>query len=42
VAPFSHTISQPFAYYLVCPPAALKRPEVVEFRNWLLAEAGWV
>lgn len=40
VAPFSHTVSQPFAYYLVCPPAALRRPEVVEFRQWLLAEAG--
>ncbi len=42
VAPFSHTITQAYAYYLVSPPTALRRPEVVAFRDWLLQEAGRV
>jgi LysR family transcriptional regulator, glycine cleavage system transcriptional activator len=40
VAPFRHTITQSFAYYLVSPFAALRRPEVVAFRDWLLREVG--
>lgn len=40
VAPFTHTIQQTFAYYLVSPIAALRRPEVVAFRDWLLREVG--
>jgi LysR family glycine cleavage system transcriptional activator len=40
VAPFKHTITQSFAYYLVSPFQALRRPEVVAFRDWLLREVG--
>jgi LysR family glycine cleavage system transcriptional activator len=40
VAPFKHTITQSFAYYLVSPFQALRRPEVVAFRDWLLWEVG--
>lgn len=40
VAPFRHTITQSSAYYLVSPFAALRRPEVVAFRDWLLREVG--
>jgi LysR family glycine cleavage system transcriptional activator len=29
----------PFAYYVVCPPHALERPIVKEFRNWLIEES---
>lgn len=28
------------SYYLVCPPEALKKPQVQAFRKWLLAEVG--
>lgn len=40
VAPFSHTITQSSAYYLVSPFSALRRPEVVALRDWLLREVG--
>lgn len=31
-------VASPHAYYLVCPPAALRKPQVQAFRSWLLAE----
>lgn len=31
-------VASPHAYYLVCPPAALRKPQVQAFRGWLLAE----
>ncbi len=39
VKPFAgETVSQ-FAYWIVCPPEALKIPRIRDFRDWLLAEA---
>lgn len=40
VKPFDVTVPAEYAYYLVCPPDHLRRPKVVAFRDWLLAEAG--
>ena len=39
VAPFTKTVASPRSYYLVQPAAALPKPEVREFADWLLAEA---
>jgi LysR family glycine cleavage system transcriptional activator len=40
VRPFKLSLPAGFAYYVVCPPRALKRPGVKAFRDWLIAEAG--
>jgi LysR family glycine cleavage system transcriptional activator len=40
VRPFKLSLPADFAYYVVCPPRALKRPSVKAFRDWLIAEAG--
>src|SRR5262249_1559089 len=39
VRPFDLSLPAGFAYYGVCPPRALRRPNVKAFRDWLLAEA---
>jgi LysR family glycine cleavage system transcriptional activator len=39
VRPFELSLPAGFAYYVVCPPRALKRPNVKAFRDWLTAEA---
>lgn len=39
VRPFDLTLRANFAYYFVCTPAALTRPEVQAFREWVSAEA---
>ena len=39
VKPFDVSLPAEYAYYLVCPPAHLKRPKVRAFRTWLFAEA---
>jgi LysR family glycine cleavage system transcriptional activator len=39
VRPFELSLPAGFAYYLVYPPGALKRPNVKAFRDWLMAEA---
>jgi LysR family glycine cleavage system transcriptional activator len=39
VRPFPDKIVAAFAYYLVFPPAALDRPRVVAFRDWMLEAA---
>jgi LysR family transcriptional regulator, glycine cleavage system transcriptional activator len=39
VRPFELTLPAGFAYYVVCPPRALKRANVKAFRDWLMAEA---
>jgi LysR family transcriptional regulator, glycine cleavage system transcriptional activator len=39
VRPFALSLAAGFAYYLVYPPRALKRPIVKAFRDWLIAEA---
>jgi LysR family glycine cleavage system transcriptional activator len=39
VRPFKHSLPASFAYYVVCPPRALRRPSVKAFRDWLLVEA---
>jgi LysR family transcriptional regulator, glycine cleavage system transcriptional activator len=38
VRPFRLSVAGRFRYYLVYPAAALKRPKVAAFRDWLLAE----
>lgn len=38
VAPFALRIPARHAYYLVCPEASVKRPEITSFREWLLRE----
>lgn len=37
---FDIAVKCPQSYYLVCPPEALKKPQVQAFRAWLLAEVG--
>jgi len=39
VRPFKLSLPAGFAYYVVCPPHALQRPNIKAFRDWLLAEA---
>jgi LysR family transcriptional regulator, glycine cleavage system transcriptional activator len=39
VRPFELSLPAGFAYYVVCPPRALKRRTVKTFRDWLIAEA---
>jgi LysR family glycine cleavage system transcriptional activator len=38
VRPFELSLPAGFAYYVVYPPSALKRPNVKAFRDWLIAE----
>lgn len=38
VRPFKLGLAAGFAYYVVYPPRALKRPKVKAFRDWLMAE----
>lgn len=35
---FDVAVKCPMSYFLVCPPVALKKPQVQAFRAWLLAE----
>lgn len=37
---FDGAVPTDHVYHFVAPPARLERPEVVAFRNWLLAQAG--
>jgi LysR family glycine cleavage system transcriptional activator len=39
VRPFKHTIATQSAYYVIYPPAAIKRPHIREFISWLHEEA---
>jgi DNA-binding transcriptional LysR family regulator len=39
VRPFELSLPAGFAYYVVYPPRALKRPKVNAVRDWLMAEA---
>lgn len=39
VIPFARPLSTEQAYYFACPPAALLRPAVAQFRAWLLEQA---
>ena len=39
VRPFDTTMQSHYAYYVVCPKQHLKRPEVHEFKAWLMAQA---
>ncbi len=39
VRPFELSLPAGFAYYVVYPPRALKRPTIKAFRDWLIAEA---
>lgn len=39
VRPFDTTMQSDYAYYVVCPKQHLKRAEIAEFRNWLLAQS---
>lgn len=39
VQPLKETQPAPFAYWIVCPKADAERPNIVRFRDWLLAEA---
>jgi LysR family glycine cleavage system transcriptional activator len=39
LAPFAVTVPSPYAYFLVIPPGVARRPAVVDFRDWLLAQA---
>ena len=39
VRPFELSLPAGFAYYVVCPQRALRRPCVKAFRDWLVAEA---
>lgn len=39
---FDVVIPCPQSYYLVCPPEALRKPQVQSFREWVLAEAAQV
>lgn len=39
VMPFDVNLPLDFAWYIVTPPAQLSRPEIRDFRDWLLAEA---
>lgn len=39
VKPFAGETASQFAYWIVCPPEALKIPRIRDFRDWLLAEA---
>ena len=39
VRPFKLSVPAGFAYYVVCPARALKRPHVKVFHDWLIAEA---
>jgi LysR family glycine cleavage system transcriptional activator len=36
--PFATAIDSRYSYYLVCPPAALRRSEIATFRDWLGSE----
>lgn len=38
--PFDAVMHSDYAYYVVCPRKHLKRPEVVQFKNWLLSQVG--
>jgi LysR family glycine cleavage system transcriptional activator len=40
IKPFSLSLPTELAYYIVYPPASLKRSRVKVFRDWLLIEAG--
>jgi len=39
IKPFDLSMRDRFEYFLVCREEAAKRPRIVAFRNWLLAEA---
>ncbi len=39
VQPLEETLPAPFAYWIVCPKANADDPNIVRFREWLIAEA---
>jgi LysR family glycine cleavage system transcriptional activator len=39
VRPFDTTLRNDYAYYVVCPKKHLKRPEVSDFKTWLMEQA---
>jgi LysR family transcriptional regulator, glycine cleavage system transcriptional activator len=39
VRPFGENVKVDFAFYFVCPPAALTTPKIKAFRDWIMAEA---
>jgi hypothetical protein len=39
VRPFALTMRGTFAYYFACPLATIARPEIQDFRAWLMEEA---
>jgi LysR family glycine cleavage system transcriptional activator len=39
VRPFRGTVRSNFAYWLVCPPDALRSPRIRAFRDWIMDEA---
>ena len=39
VRPFDQNLKLTRTYWIVCPKAASKKPKIVTFRDWLLAEA---
>ena len=39
VKPFGSAVASRFAYWLVCPPDALKSPRIAAFRDWVMSEA---
>jgi len=39
VRPFTLSISNDYAYYVVCPESTADRPKIAAFRDWLLDEA---
>ena len=39
VRPFDWSLPSAYAYYFVCPESSTRRPKVVAFKEWLLAEA---
>ncbi|MCZ6578851.1 MAG: LysR substrate-binding domain-containing protein, partial [Gammaproteobacteria bacterium] len=36
IKPFDITLSNEFAYYIVCPPDHLNNPAVKAFKNWII------
>ncbi|MGI9199512.1 MAG: transcriptional regulator GcvA [Woeseiaceae bacterium] len=39
VKPFETTLQSDYAYYVVCPKTHLKKPEVAQFKSWLMAQS---
>lgn len=39
VKPFETTLQSDYAYYVVCPKTHLKKPEVAQFKSWLMEQS---